>query len=73
LLRIEFFRASPCRMERFPYLLLSFLTAMLTALLLAAIARYDMGMSREAIRIVALSVAGFIFAAVVVVVLFKRR
>ena len=60
-------------MERVPYLLLSFLTAILTALLVAMFAHYNLGLSREAIRIVALSVAGFIFAAVVAVALFKRR
>jgi hypothetical protein len=60
-------------MECVPCLLLSFLTAMLTALLPAAIARYDMGMSREAIHTDALGVAGCLFAAVVVVGLFKRK
>jgi hypothetical protein len=60
-------------MERATYLLLSFLTALLTALLLAAIARYDIGMSRDEIRTDALSVAGFLFAAMVLIALFKRR
>jgi hypothetical protein len=39
----------------------------------ATIAHYDMGMSREAIRTDALCVAGFLFAGVVVIALFKRR
>jgi hypothetical protein len=60
-------------MGRLPYHLLALLTAILAALFIATIAHYDMGVSREAIRIVALSVAGFIFAAVVAVALFKRR
>jgi hypothetical protein len=55
------------------YPLLVLLSATLAALFLAAIARYDLGMSREAIRAAALGVAGFLFAAVVLVRFFKRR
>jgi hypothetical protein len=73
LLGTEFFRARPCRMERVSYLLLSFLTAILTALLVAMFARYNLGLSREAIRIAALSVTGCLVAAFVVVGLFKRK
>jgi hypothetical protein len=60
-------------MARVVYLLLAILTATLAALVLVVFARYDVGMSREAIRFDALSVAGFLFVAVVVVALFKRR
>jgi hypothetical protein len=60
-------------MGRVPYLLLSFLTAILVALFLAAFARYDLGMTREAIRIDALVVAGCLFAAIVVVALFRGK
>jgi hypothetical protein len=60
-------------MGRVLYLLLSFLAAILTALLVAMFARYNLGMSREAIRIAALSVAGCLFAAIVVVALFRRE
>jgi hypothetical protein len=60
-------------MERVPYLLLSFLTAILTALLVAMFAHYNLGLSREAIRIAALSVTGCLVAAFVVVGLFKRK
>jgi hypothetical protein len=52
------------------YPLLVLLSATLAALFLAA--RYDLGMSSEVIRAVALGMAGFLFAAVVLVTLFKR-
>jgi hypothetical protein len=55
------------------YPLLVLLSATLAALFLAAIAHYDLGMSREEIRVVALGVAGFLFAALVLVRLLKRR
>jgi len=54
------------------YALLILLTAALAALFLAAIAHYDMGMSREAIRAAALGMAGFLSAVVVLVAVFKR-
>jgi membrane associated rhomboid family serine protease len=57
----------------FLYLLLILFSATLAALFVAAIARYDMGMSREAIRAGALGVAGFLFTALVLVALFKRE
>jgi hypothetical protein len=60
-------------MGRALYLLVALLTAILAALLLVVFARYNIGMSREAIRADALSVAGFLFAAIVVVGFFKRR
>jgi hypothetical protein len=61
-------------MGRGLYLSLAFLTAApLTAVFLAAFARYDMGMSRAAIRVDALSAAGVIFAAIAAVSLLKRK
>jgi hypothetical protein len=55
------------------YLVLSLLSAAMAALFLAAIARYDFGMTCAAIRTDALSAAGLLFAAVVAGTLFKRR
>jgi hypothetical protein len=60
-------------MERTLYLLLSFVTAMLAALLVAMFAHYNLGLSREAIRIAALSVTGCLVTAFVVVGFFKRK
>ena len=52
-------------MVRSLHLTLAFLTAApLTAVFLAGFARYNLGMSRIAIRVDALSAAGLIFAAV---------
>jgi hypothetical protein len=56
------------------YLSLAFLTAApLTAVFLAGFARYDLGMSRVAIRVDALSAAGLIFAAVAAISLIMRK
>jgi hypothetical protein len=61
-------------MVRSLYLTLAFLTAApLTAVFLAGFARYNLGMSRIAIRVDALSAAGLIFAAVAAVSLMRRK
>jgi hypothetical protein len=61
-------------MARALYLSLAFLAAApLTAICLVVFARYDMGMSRAAVRVDALGAAGAIFAAVAAVSLFRRR
>jgi len=53
--------------------MLSLLAAVATALLLGLIAHVDMGMPIDAIRVDALSAAGFIFAAVSMATLLGRR
>jgi hypothetical protein len=61
-------------MARALYLSLAFFAAApLTAICLVGFARYDMGMSRAAIRVDALSAADVIFAAVAAVSLLGRK
>jgi hypothetical protein len=61
------------RMKRLIDVMLGLTAAVATALLLGLIAHDDMGMPIDAIRIDALSAAGFIFAAVSFGTLLGRR
>ena len=61
------------RMQRTVDMILGLTAAVATALLLGLIARDDVGMSADMIRIDALSVAGIIFAAVASGFLLRRK
>ena len=61
------------RMQRTVDMILGLTAAVATALLLGLIARDDVGMSADMIRIDALSVAGIVFTAVASGSLLKRK